>query len=52
MAVREIKEKEAKMGKIVNKLCNKIFVTDDNPREEKPKKLEKKLLNILKRKSF
>ena len=28
------KGKRAKMGKIVDKLCHKIFVTDDNPRGE------------------
>ncbi len=27
------------MGKIAQKLCNKIYITDDNPRYEDPKKL-------------
>ena len=27
------------MGKIVNKFCNKIYLTDDNPRKENPIKI-------------
>ncbi len=27
------------MGKIANKYCNKIYLTDDNPRSESPKKI-------------
>ena len=27
------------MGKIANKYCNKIYLTDDNPRSENPKKI-------------
>ena len=26
------------MGKIANNLCDKIYLTDDNPRTESPKK--------------
>ncbi len=33
------KEKRPIMGKIVNKLCNFIYLTDDNPRNESPKKI-------------
>ncbi len=33
------KNKRGKMGKIANKLCNKIYITDDNPRNENPKKI-------------
>ena len=33
------KKKRAEMGKISNKYCNKIYITDDNPRNENPKKL-------------
>ena len=33
------KEKRPIMGKIVNKLCNFIYLTDDNPRNENPKKI-------------
>ena len=32
-------EKRPIMGKIVNKLCNFIYLTDDNPRTESPKKI-------------
>ncbi len=45
------KEKRKKIGKIVNKLCNKIFVTDDNPRREKPSLIRKAIIqNIDKKK--
>ena len=30
------KSKRAKMGKIANKYANKIYITDDNPRNENP----------------
>ncbi len=33
------KPKRKMMGKIANKYCNKIFLTDDNPRSENPKKI-------------
>ena len=33
------KKKRYKMGKIAKKYCKKIFVTDDNPRRENPKKI-------------
>jgi len=33
------KFKRPVMGKIVNKFCNKIYLTDDNPRKENPKKI-------------
>ena len=38
------KSKRKKMGKIVNSLCNKIIVTDDNPRREKPKLIRKAII--------
>ena len=45
--------KRPKMAKIANNLCKKIYITDDNPRNEKPQKIRKELLkNILKNKSF
>ena len=37
------KPKRQIMGKIVNKLCNKIYLTDDNPRGENPAKIRKKI---------
>ena len=30
------------MGKIANYYCEKIYLTDDNPRTENPKKIRKK----------
>ena len=29
------------MAKIANKYCNKVYVTDDNPRNENPKKIRR-----------
>ena len=41
------------MAKIANDNCKKIYITDDNPRNEKPQKIRKDLLkNISKSKSF
>ena len=40
---RDIK-KRFRMGKIAKKYCRKIFVTDDNPRKEDPKKIRKAIL--------
>jgi len=33
------KAKRPMMGKIVNQYCNRIYLTDDNPRHENPKKI-------------
>ena len=52
------KDKRFTMGKIAKKYCKKIFVTDDNPRNESPKKIRdmiikgcgKKAINIGNRK--
>ena len=43
------KDKRSKIGKIVNSLCNKIYVTDDNPRREKPEKIRKAILRYIKK---
>ncbi len=43
------KSKRKKMGKIVNSLCNKIIVTDDNPRREKPKLIRKAIIKHIKK---
>ncbi len=43
------KNKRGKIGKIVNKLCNKIFITDDNPRREKPKLIRKAIIKYIKK---
>ncbi len=41
------KDKRKKIGKIVNKTCKKIYVTDDNPRNENPKKIRKSILKYI-----
>ena len=38
------KKKRIKMGRIAKKYCKKIFVTDDNPRYEDPKKIRKAII--------
>ena len=38
------KKKRLKMGKIAKKYCKKVFVTDDNPRNENPKKIRKTII--------
>ena len=37
------KDKRPIMGKIANQYCNKIFLTDDNPRYENPKKIRNQI---------
>ena len=37
------KFKRSIMGKIANKYCNKIYLTDDNPRNENPEKIRKEI---------
>ena len=39
------KKKRLNMGKIANKYCRKIFITDDNPRNENPKKIRTEIMN-------
>ena len=46
VAVKEIKVKE-KNWKIVNKICSKIFVTDDNPRGEKPEIIRNEIIKYI-----
>ena len=38
------KKKRFTMGKIASKYCNKIFVTNDNPRNENPKKIRDSII--------
>ena len=38
------KKKRLAMGKIASKYCRKIFVTDDNPRNEDPKKIRNTIM--------
>ena len=35
-------KKRSLMAKIASKYCNKIYVTDDNPRNERPEKIREK----------
>ena len=47
------KSKRSKIGKIINSLCSKIYITDDNPRNENPSKIRKSILkNINNKKSI
>jgi len=42
------RKKRSKMGRIAKKYCRKIFVTDDNPRNEDPKKIRKSVIRVCK----
>ena len=42
------KKKRALMAKIADKYCKKIYVTDDNPRNENPKKIRSEILKNIK----
>ena len=44
--MKEIKKKRPLMAKIANLSCKKIYITDDNPRNESPKKIRDELLKI------
>ena len=47
------KRKRPLMAKIANKYCKKIYITDDNPRNENPKKIRQVLLKYIdKNKTF
>ena len=41
------KAKRSLMAKVANKYCDKIYVTDDNPRNESPKKIREDLIRHL-----
>ena len=40
------KKKRPLMAKIANENCKKIYITDDNPRNENPKKIRKETFKI------
>ena len=44
---RDLKKRPL-MAKIAKSFCSKIYVTDDNPRKENPKKIRKKIIKNLK----
>ena len=37
------------MGKIASKYCRKIFITDDNPRNENPQKIRNEIIKVCKK---
>ena len=41
-------KKRSLMAKIAKSFCEKIYITDDNPRNENPKKIRKEIINHLK----
>ena len=45
-------KKRILMGDVAQKFCNKIFVTDDNPRNENPKKIRKSIIKGIKSRNF
>ena len=46
------KSKRKLMGKIANQLCNKVIITDDNPRNESPKIIREQILSVIKKNKF
>merc|ERR1711991_753828 len=42
------KKKRPIMAKIANKYCKKIYITDDNPRNENPKEIRSEILKNIK----
>ena len=45
------KKKRFQMGKIAKKYCRKIFITDDNPRNENPKKIRNTIIRACRSKA-
>tara|TARA_A100000164_G_scaffold381991_1_gene437092 strand:+ start:22 stop:2787 length:2766 start_codon:yes stop_codon:yes gene_type:complete len=48
---RDLKKRPL-MAKIAKLFCNKIYVTDDNPRKESPKKIRREIIKHLKGSNF
>ena len=46
------KDKRYMMGKIANKFCEKIYLTDDNPRNENPKKIRSTIKKSIDKSKF
>ena len=44
-------KKRPVMAKIASSFCKKIYVTDDNPRNEKPEKIRKEIIKNIKNKN-
>ena len=45
-------KKRPLMSKIAKNFCKKIYVTDDNPRKENPKKIRKEIIKHLKKNTY
>ena len=43
------KRKRKKMGQVANKLCNKVIITNDNPRNENPIKITEQIAKYVKK---
>ncbi len=46
------KQKRSKMAKVVSENCKKIYVTDDNPRNERPEKIRQEIIKNIKNRIF
>ncbi len=44
------KSKRGKIGKLIDRICDKIYVTDDNPRGEKPELIRKSIIKYINKK--
>ena len=40
------------MGKVADTYSDKVYITDDNPRNERPSKIRNEIINGIKRKKF
>ena len=49
--LRDVKKRNL-MAKIAQKYCKKIYVTDDNPRKENPKKIRRQIISNLKKSNY
>ncbi len=45
-------KKRSQIGKVINKLCDKIYITDDNPRNENPRDIRKGIIKSLKKDNY
>ena len=53
MVDKEIqKKKRPLMGKIASKYCEKIYITDDNPRYENAKKIRKEIIEGIRNSNY
>ena len=48
---RDIKKRPL-MARVASENCKKIYVTDDNPRNEKPEKIRKEIIKNIKNKNY